>query len=263
MFARTIPLLIALTATSCAQAAQPKPNAQKPQNAEKQWKVHDMDRPQPPIVQPGEPSRGKQVGKAPSHALVLFDGTDTSEWVSAKNGGPPTWKIEDGALLPVKDAGYIRTKRSFGSCRLHIEWASPPQVKGSGQGRGNSGVFLMGLYEVQILDSYENETYPDGQAASLYGQKPPDLNASRKPGEWQTYDIIFHRPEFEGDKLVKPADITVLHNDVLVQDHWIIQGTTFHKRRAAYKPHADKLPISIQDHGNPVRFRNIWIRELP
>jgi hypothetical protein len=216
-----------------------------------------MNRPRPPVVAPGVENH-----LPPADAIVLFDGTDLSAWRSSKDGGNAKWKIQDGYMEVVRDTGDIQTRQAFGSCQLHIEWAAPEVVKGSGQGRGNSGVFLMGRYEVQVLDSYENDTYPDGQAAAIYGQKPPLVNACRKPGQWQTYDIIFHAPVFQDGRLEKPATVTVLHNGVLVQDHWEIQGTTFHKQRAAYQPHPDKLPLRLQDHGDLVRFRNIWIRPL-
>lgn len=211
--------------------------------------------PEPKVVDPGP------VGGAPSDAIVLFDGENLDEW----NGGDK-WIVSDG-VATIKGGG-ISTKRSFGSCQLHVEWASPAEVKGSGQGRGNSGVFLQSQYEIQILDSYENQTYFDGQAASIYKQTPPLVNACRKPGEWQTYDIIYQAPEFDADKkdgdkkLVKPAYVTLLHNGVLVLNHFQIEGSTAWDRPPAYAAHAAKLPISIQNHGNPVRFRNIWIREL-
>lgn len=221
------------------------------------WEVHDMNRPQPAIVTPGMHS-----SQAPSDAIVLFDGRDLSEWESQK-GGPVKWKVENGYMEVVKKTGGIRTKRSFGDCQLHIEWATPANPTGNDQHRGNSGVFLMNTYEVQVLDSYNNPTYADGLAASLYGQKPPMVNACRGPGEWQSYDIIFRRPIFKGKKVVKPATITVLQNGVLVQDNWEIKGCTWHKKRSAYVAHGDKLPLSLQDHGDPVRYRNIWIRELP
>jgi hypothetical protein len=222
-----------------------------------QWEVHDMNRPRPPIVTPGAEDR-----LPPSDAIVLFDGTNLDAWRSGKDGGQAKWKVQDGYMEVVPDTGDILTRQTFGSCQLHIEWASPEVVKGSGQGRGNSGIFLMDRYEVQVLDSYNNDTYPDGQAAAIYGQKPPLVNACRKPGQWQTYDIIFHAPVFRDGSVEKPATVTVLHNGVLVQDHWEIQGSTFHKRRAAYEPHPEKMPLRLQDHGNLVRFRNIWIRPL-
>jgi len=226
------------------------------------WAVHDMDRPQPKVITPGEASTEDISGQPSSDAIVLFDGTDLSQWVSTK-GSPAEWKVENGYMEVVKKTGSIQTKRGFGSCQLHIEWAMPSKVKGSGQGRGNSGVYLMNKYEVQILDSYNNKTYPDGQAASVYGQNPPMVNACRPPGRWQSYDIIFHRPIFKGEKLVRPATVTVLHNGVLVQDRWIIEGTAVHAARAKYTPHKDRLPLLLQNHGNPVRYRNVWVRELP
>ncbi|HVX14913.1 MAG TPA: DUF1080 domain-containing protein [Pirellulales bacterium] len=205
---------------------------------------------EPKLVTPGE------NGGPPSDALVLFDGSDLSEW-----NGAEKWSIE-GGVATVR-GGSITTKRSFGSCQLHVEWAAPAKVEGDGQGRGNSGIYLMGHYEVQVLDSYENVTYFDGQAGSLYKQWPPLVNVCRKPGEWQTYDIVFDAPKFDAQgKLLRPAYVTVLHNGVLIQNHSELLGTTAWDRAPAYEPHAAKLPIGIQDHGNPVRFRNIWIREL-
>ena len=231
--------------------------------------VHETDeskQPQPNIVDPGQPSCGDQVGWAPSDAVVLFDGTEESmkNWTDTK-GGKTQWKFVNGAMESVKKAGYIQTKEKFGSCQLHVEWASPSDVQGDGQGRGNSGVFLMG-YEVQVLDSYNNKTYPDGQAGALYGRSKPLVNASRPPGQWQSYDIIFYRPVFdEQGEVVKKATFTVLHNGVLVQDHVLLTGGTDWRGPhsvSEYKPHADALPIQLQDHGNPVRFRNIWVRPL-
>lgn len=222
------------------------------------WKVHDPDRPRPPVVDPGSPS----IQQPPSDAIILFDGRDFSEW-STEKGEPVKWKLENGYMEVVKKTGTIKTKKGFGDCQLHIEWATPTMIKGEGQGRGNSGVFLMGLYEIQVLDSYDNQTYADGQAAAVYGQYPPLVNACRRPGEWQSYDIIFHRPHFdEGGKLISPARMTALHNGVLVQDNVKLTGPTEHKERPPYEAHPDKLPLKLQDHGNPVRYRNIWIREL-
>lgn len=220
-----------------------------------QWGVHDPNRPMAPVVTPGQTPQD-----APSDAIVLFDGKNLSAWSSA-NGSDAKWKVADG-YMEVTKTGDIQTRQAFGSCQLHIEWRTPDQVKGDSQGRGNSGIFLMSKYELQVLDTYDNKTYADGQAGAIYGQKPPLVNVCRKPGEWQTYDIIFHAPKFDGDKVVKPGTITVLQNGVLVQDHWEIKGTTFHKLEAKYEPHAEKMPLKLQDHGNPTRFRNIWIRPL-
>jgi len=223
------------------------------------WAIHDMNRPLPPVVDPGP--AGPPV-PAPSDAVVLFDGKDLSLWENAK-GGPAGWKVENGYMEVVAKTGSIRTKKGFGNCQLHIEWAAPALVSGEGQERGNSGVFLMDTYEVQVLDSFNNRTYADGQAAAIYGQYPPLVNASRGPGEWQTYDIIFHGPRFDADgKLVEPARMTVFHNGVLVHDNVELTGPTAHKARPPYRAHADKLPLSLQDHGNPVRYRNIWLRAL-
>ena len=211
--------------------------------------------PEPPKVDPG-PAPGADCHPAPSDAIVLFDGNDLAKW----NGGEK-WKIEDG--VATINGGGISTKQAFGDCQLHVEWASPEKVEGSGQGRGNSGIYLMGKYEIQILDSFDNETYFDGQAGALYKQMPPLVNASRRPGEWQTYDIVFTAPRFDKDgKLSKPGYVTVLHNGVLVHNHTEIEGTTAWAEAPKYTAHEPKLPLQIQDHGNPVRFRNIWLREL-
>jgi hypothetical protein len=227
--------------------------------AQDQWKVHDETRPVPVVVE-----TGKMAGPvpAPSDAVVLFGGQDLGEWRAQKGGGAPKWKVENGYFEVVKGTGGIVTARAFGDCQLHVEWMSPSPAVGQGQDRGNSGVFLMGMYEVQVLDSYNSKTYADGQAAALYGQHPPLVNATRPPGEWQSYDIVFHAPRFEGAKVVRPARVTVIHNGVLVQDNVELTGPTAHKARPPYQPHADKLPISLQDHAHPVRFRNIWLREL-
>ncbi len=222
-----------------------------------QWRVHDMNRPVPPVITPGQDN-----SLPPSDAVILFDGKDLSAWQTATNNAPAKWKVEDGYMEVVAKTGDIATKQVFGSCQLHIEWRIPDVVKGESQGRGNSGILLMGKYELQVLDSYENTTYADGQAGAIYGQKPPLVNVCRKPGQWQMYDVIFRAPQFAGKKLVKPATITVLQNGVLIQDNWIIEGSTFHKIKAHYEPHGDKAPLTLQDHGNPTRFRNIWIREL-
>jgi len=233
-----------------------------PQQPWSQYKVHDMTRPVPPVVTPGTASTPEQPGKPPSDAIVLFDGTDLSKW-QAVGGGEPTFRVVDGVALSYGPK-YMETKEKFGDVQLHVEWAEPAEVKGDSQGRGNSGVFLMGKFETQVLDSYNNRTYADGQCGAVYGQYPPQVNACRPPGEWQTYDIIFHHPRYEGDKLTEPAYITTLQNGVLIQDHQRIEGPTGHMHVASY-PENVKLetgPIALQYHGNPVRFRNIWVRPL-
>ena len=223
------------------------------------WHVHDGQRPQPRVVTPGTCSTPGTPGRPPSDAVVLFDGKDLSHWQGA-NGQAPTWKVENGYMEVRR--GEIRTKDEFGDCQLHIEWATPTPPKGEDQGRGNSGIFLFGRYELQVLDSYQNQTYPDGQAAAIYGQYPPLVNASRKPGEWQIYDVIFTAPRFKGDQLETPAYETVVHNGVVVHNHVALLGSTGHKVAPKYTPHGPKGPLHLQDHGNPVRYRNIWIRPL-
>jgi hypothetical protein len=225
------------------------------------WKIHDPNRPLPPVTDPRS-SPPEQPGKPPSDAIVLFDGKDLSHWKS-ENGGPAKWKVVDRSMEVVKGAGNIFSREAFGDSQLHVEWAVPVPVHGEGQDRGNSGVFLMGKYEIQVLDSYKNKTYADGQAAAVYGQYPPLVNASRPPGQWQTYDIFFHAPRFDAaGKVMRTARVTVLHNGVLVQDNVELTGPTQHGERPPYEAHPERLPMALQDHGDPVRFRNIWFREL-
>ena len=221
------------------------------------WEIHDPNRPMAPVVTPGD-----EYGAPPSDAIVLFDGTDLSQFEHVE-GGPAKWKVENG-YMEVTKTGSIRTKQGFGDMQLHIEWMSPDPPSGESQKRGNSGVYLMGKYEVQVLDSYKSKTYADGQAAALYGQHPPLVNASRPPGQWQTYDIIFRAPVFDGGKVVQSARVTVLHNGVVVQDAAEFSGPSGHKRRPTYEPHAAELPFTLQDHndGQPLRYRNIWVRKL-
>ena len=220
------------------------------------WKIHDPQRPLPAVVDPGQP------GQAPSDATVLFEGKDLSQWEGA-NGGAPGWIVLNGYMEVKPGTGSISTKQAFGDCQLHVEFSEPLPAMGESQERGNSGVFPMGLYEIQVLDSYQNKTYADGQASAVYGQYPPLVNASRPPGQWQTYDIVFHGPRFANDgKLLRPARVTVLHNGVLTQDNVEPTGPTGHGERPPYKAHPAKLPLTLQNHGNSVRFRNIWIREL-
>lgn len=202
-----------------------------------------------------EPRRVDTSNPVPSDAKVLFDGQNMDAWNGVKN-----WKIENGYA---QVGSTVHTKEQFGDVQLHLEFATPEKVEGTGQGRGNSGVYFMDRYEVQILDSYNNTTYFDGQCASIYKQRPPLVNACRKPGEWQTYDIVFHAPRFRADGSLKsPATVTVLQNGVLVQDHTQIQGTSLWDAPPSYSPHEPKGPLSLQYHGNPTRFRNIWVREL-
>ncbi len=212
--------------------------------------------PVPEKVTPGEGTR------PPSDAIVLFDGTDLAQWESEERE-PAPWNVSEGIMTVVPKSGNIKTKQSFGSCQLHIEWRTPEIIEGKGQGRGNSGIFLMGKYEVQVLDSYNNSTYPNGQAGSLYKQHIPLVNACRAPGEWQSYDIIFMAPEFKKDGTIeKPARITVIHNGVLIQNHVEIMGETVFIGAPKYETHPEKLSLVLQEHNNPVSYRNIWIREL-
>lgn len=232
-------------------------------NDPRQWIGHDRTRPLPPVVDPGQASVPDQAGKAPADAIVLFDGTDLAKWV-ALNGEPTKWVVKDGAMECVPGSGYIRSLQCFGDAQVHLEFASPARVEGASQGRGNSGLFFGGTrYEIQILDSYDNPTYADGSCASIYNQYPPLVNASRPPGQWQSYDVIWTAPRFDAEgKLLSPARVTLFHNGVLVQNNVELMGNTGWVTRGPYRPHPEKLPISIQDHGNPVRFRNIWVREL-
>lgn len=225
------------------------------------YEVHDMSRPKPTVITPGTSSTQDEAGKAPSDAVILFDGKDLSHWEAEGGGGEATFKIKGGYMEAAKPG--MQTKDKFGDIQLHAEWSEPEDIKGESQGRGNSGFYIMGRYEVQVLDSYKNETYADGQAAALYGQYPPLVNATRPPGQWNVYDVIFHRPHFdESGKVTKPATVTVIHNGVLVQDHSELKGTTGHHSPGKYEKHPDREPLHIQFHGNPVRFRNIWVRDL-
>jgi hypothetical protein len=219
--------------------------------------------PVPRVVTPGNASVTAAPSTAPSDAIVLFDGRDLSKWKSATtNSGEPKWTVADGAVTVKPGTGDIETKDQFQNYQLHIEFRTPAEVKGSGQGRGNSGIFMQGVYELQVLDSYNNRTYSNGQAGSIYKRSMPLVNASKKPGEWQTYDVIYMAPQFNKDSMViEPGYITVLHNGVLVQNHTPIIGTTPYIGAAQIQVHG-KGPIRLQDHSNPTSFRNIWIREL-
>ena len=219
-------------------------------------KLTEVWEPEPKVVTPGD-------GTAPpSDAIVLFDGTDFDEWTGV-DGGEVKWVLEDGAMTVKPKSGMISTKKVFGDVQLHIEWRSPKIVEGESQGRGNSGIFLQGLYELQVLDSYQNRTYSNGQAGSIYKQHIPLVNVCRGPGEWQTYDVIYQAPLFKADgSLGRPARMTVIHNGVLIQNNVALEGPTVYRGKAKYEAHGEKLSLMLQDHSNPVSFRNIWVREL-
>ena len=224
------------------------------------WAIHDNNRPQPPRVEPA-----KNPGGAPSDAVVLFDGSlesFTKNWSHTNAKRKKDWKVENGSLISVGGAGTIASKAEFSDCQLHIEWSAPSKIVGSSQGRGNSGVFLMGKTEVQVLDNFNNPTYPDGFAGSIYGVMPPMANSLNAPGKWQSYDIIFRRPILKDGKVVDEGSMTVLINGVVVQDSTPLEGGGGHRARSKSRAFPEKGPLSLQDHGNPVRFRNIWYRDL-
>jgi len=232
-----------------------------PLQAASKWPVHDMQRPQPLVITPGTFSTQQTPGQPPSDAIVLFDGKDLSKWQSIK-GGPAGWKVEHGYFQVAPGTGDIETQQKFGPIQLHLEWREPAPAHGTSQGRGNSGVFLQGHYEVQVLDSYHNITYPDGQAGAVYGQHPPLVNTCRPPGEWQTYDIAFTPAIWQGGQVTVPAYVTVFQNGVLVQNHAEILGPT-----VSDHPHYDPAvgsvgPLRLQDHHGLIRYRNIWVREI-
>ena len=221
-----------------------------------EYRVHDGKRPQPRIVTPGA-----SAGDPPADAVVLFDGTDLSAWLDNSNG-PASWKVEKGYMEVVPGTGSLHSRAEFGSCQLHLEFAEPAIIKGESQGRGNSGVFLMRTYEIQVLDGYDNPTYADGMTGAIYGQFPPLVNACRRPGEWSSYDIIWEAPEFDGDTVMRPAYVTVLLNGIVLHHRKKLQGPTKHREIAHYEPHAAEGALELQDHGDLVRFRNIWYRPL-
>jgi hypothetical protein len=257
MLRRTLVLLSFVVAQVSAQRPNPNPVPNDPSP----WPQHSLTRPQPPIVTPAP--AGAPV-PPPSDATVLFDGASLDGWVKGDSSGQPAgWRLVDGAMEVTPGSGSIMTRQGFGDMQLHVEWRTPAEVKGEGQERGNSGVFLMHTYEVQVLDSHGNATYPDGQAGAIYGEYPPLVNASRGPGVWQTYDIVFRRPRFDRcGKVLHPAHVTVFHNGVLVQDHTPVIGPTSNGVRTPYTAHADRLPLALQDHGVTVRYRDIWVRPL-
>lgn len=258
MQTRTItPVFAALSLVAALSAMAGEATAQQPSG----WKQHEVNRPQPPVVTPPPQSL---PAPPPADAVVLFDGRDLSAWRSSRGGGPAEWTVANGHFVVAPGKGPIRTREAFGDVQLHVEWASPNPPTGTSQGRGNSGVFLMGRYEIQVLDNYQAQTYPDGQAGAIYGQYPPLANASRAPGEWQAYDIYFRRPRFDANgKLLERARVTVVHNGVVVQNNEEILGQTTYMQYSPYQAHLPEEPLELQDHGDLVRFRNIWVRRLP
>lgn len=242
----------AIAASLAADEPPPSPTAR--------WRQHDMKRPHPPVAEPAEDAI---ASKPPKDAVILFNGSTLDAW-KASDGGPARWTVADGYMETRPGAGGIETRQAFGDIQLHVEWAAPSPPHGQGQDRGNSGVFLMNQFEVQVLDSYQADTYADGQAGAIYGQYPPLFNASRPPGEWQSYDIAFRRPRFDSaGKLLESARITVFHNGLLVQDNEEPFGPTSWLKWLPYEGLGDRGPIALQDHDHPVRYRNIWLRELP
>jgi hypothetical protein len=259
--------LSAAAAMASAALAQQRPNSDlgftdTPMEPGMPWHVHDPARPHPKQVSPAA-----NPGGPPSDAVVLFSGGDLSAWCQRGQGAAqgtmvdPQWKVENG-YFTVGTGGDLLTRQKFGDCQLHVEWSSPAEVHGNSQGRGNSGVLLMSRYEIQVLDAWENPTYADGQAGAIYGQWPPLANPARRPGEWNTYDIVFEVPRWEGDNLVKPAFATVFYNGVCVHNRKEIMGAMVYRQVAHYTKHEPEEPLMLQDHHNPVRYRNIWIRKL-
>ena len=271
---RRTALLLAAVAPAAAggQAAAQKPKnwrtaplgySDTPVLPGQQWKVHDIARPRPSVVTPG---RG--AGDPPSDAVVLFNGTNLAAWGQYGRGAdrnkllPAKWKVENGYTECVPKSGDLVTREKFGDAQIHIEWASPLEIDGDSQWRGNSGILIMGRYEIQVLDSWDNPTYADGQAGAIYGQWPPLVNPIRRPGEWNSFNIYWEAPRFDGGRLVKPAYVTVVFNGVLVHHHKEVTGPMAHRAVRQYEPHGAEEPLSLQDHETKPRFRNMWIRRL-
>ena len=252
--------------TAVAQQQQSKPGdlgfTDTPILPGMKWHVHDPDRPHPPVVTPGATPYAP-----PSDAIVLFDGKDLSKWTQMGKGAdagkliPPTWPVKDG-YFECAGNGDLFTREKFGDIQLHVEWSEPADVKGTSQGRGNSGILIMSRYEIQVLDAFQNPTYADGQAGAIYGQWPPLANPARPPGQWQAYDIVFEAPGFEGEKLTRPAYVTVFMNNVLMHNRKEMMGAMVYRKVATYVAHGAEEPLALQDHHNPVHYRNIWIRRL-
>ena len=247
--------------TSAAEEEAPTGYTDTPLLPGSKWHVHDGNRPHPQTVAPGSFSTDQQAGKPPSDAVILFDGKSLDAWQGEK-GGPARWTVENGYMEVKAGTGSIVTRQKFSDYQLHVEFWEPSPAKGHSQERGNSGVFLAGLYEVQVLDGYDNVTYADGQVSALYGQSPPLVNAARPPGHWQTYDILFTTPRFTGGKVSKAGYVTVLLNGVVTQDHTELLGPTVHHALPKWVAHEPDMPIVLQDHTMPIRFRNIWVRPL-
>ena len=267
-------LALSLVAIAVTAADQPKARKKNrtaplgyedtPKLPDQPWRVHDLKRPRPRMVNPGTPSTLQKPGIPPADAVVLFDGKDLSKWDGVLKGKivAPPCIVKNGYMEIPSDDVTLQTKEKFGDAQIHIEWMAPPVIDGTSQWRGNSGILIMGRYEIQVLDSYDNPTYADGQAGSIYGQWPPLVNASRKPGEWQMYDIIFDAPRFENGKLAKPAFVTVLHNGVVLHHRKEIIAPMAHRIVKPYEPHNPEEPFALQNHDTAVRYRNIWIRRL-
>ena len=256
-------VLLVVCALEAAPRSAPQPPGQlgyddTPMQPNGRWRIHDGKRPQPIVV--SATGGNAEPVPAPADATVLIGARDDLSAWQMLDGSAATWTMKNGVVETGK--GFVRTKAEFTDFQLHVEFATPSVVRGDGQGRGNSGVFLLGRFEIQVLDSYDNPTYPDGQAAAMYGQYPPLVNASRRPGEWQTYDIVFTAPRFVQGRLEKPAVVTVIHNGILVHNATPFWGPTAHRRIDPYTPDSARGPLALQDHGNPVKYRNVWIRPL-
>ncbi len=266
LFRRDLLTLLGFAGLAAAQSEKDAPEPvgfeDTPYLPDQKWHVHDIKRPHPRVVTPGA-----QPGMPPSDAVVLFDGKDLSRWAMTPPRGQsglvaPTWRVQNGAMEVAPNSGSLVTRERFGTCQLHVEWASPAKTISNSQGRGNSGVLLMSRYEIQVLDSWNNLTYADGQAGAIYGQWPPLVNATRRPGEWQAYDILFEAPQFDNGKVVKPAYSTVLLNGVMLHHHQPHIGAMRYRQVGVYEPHGPEEPLELQSHRNAVRYRNIWIRRI-
>jgi hypothetical protein len=260
-FKSVIIIVAVATVLSAQEQKAPTGYTDTPTIPGSKWRVHDDARPRPPVITPGTCSTEDMPGKPPSDAVVLFDGTSLAAW-RTENGEPVKWKVENGYMEVAPGAGDIWTRQNFGDSQLHVEFRTPSPPKGDSQGRGNSGVLLYGIYEIQVLDSFNNLTYADGQASAVYGQSPPLVNASRPPGEWQVYDIVYTSPRFKDGKVDVPGYVTIFHNGVITQNHTQLLGATGHRTLPRLVVHDATGPIRLQDHHNPTRYRNIWIRPL-